>query len=120
MIQPARAAITKAATRTQRTSNHGTMVPSLEQVLLATAMPAITMTGIGAGNTRKTLARKRRHHLVKSDAGKERICLEGGAIEIIYHHHRRLHRAKREITPPNIYPLHDGKGLQAHRVTRVG
>ena len=98
MIQPAQAAITKAATRTQkRTSNHRMMVPSLEQVLLAITKPAIIMTDIGAGNKRRTLARKRQHHLVKNDAGKERIRLEREATEIISHHDRRLHRATREI-----------------------
>ena len=75
MIQLARAATTKAAIRTQRTSNHVTMVPSLGQVRLVIAKPAKIMMDIEAG---RTLARKRRHHLVKNDTGKERIRLEGG------------------------------------------
>ena len=120
MIQLARAATTKAAIRTQRTSNHVTMVPSLGQVRLVIVKPSTIMTDIEAGNKRRTLARGRWHYLIKNDDRKERTRLERGATETIYHLHRCLRRAKREITPPNIYPLHDDKGLQAHRVTRVG
>ena len=120
MIQPAQAATTKVAIRTRRTSNQVTMVLSLGQVHLVIVKPTTIMTDIEAGSKRRTLTRRKWHHLVKNDGGKERICLEGGATEIICHLHHRLHRAKREITPLNIYPLHDGKGLQAHLVTRVG
>ena len=75
---------------------------------------------IEAGRERRTLARRRRHHLVRSDDEMGRIHLGGRKAGITCHLHRHLHRAKREITPPNTYPLHDGKGLQLHRITRVG
>ena len=117
MIRPAQAATTKAAIRTEKTSND---VLNLGQVHPVTVKLATITTDIESRNKRRTLTRRRRHHLVKNDIGKERIRLEGGATEIICHLHRRLHHAKREITPPNIYPLHVNKGLQAHRVTRVG
>ena len=120
MIQPAQAATTKAAIRTRRTSNQVTMVLSLGQVHLIIAKPATIMMDIKAENKRRTLARRRRHHLVMNDDGKERTRLEGGETKIIYHLHCRLHRAKREITLPSTYPLHDGKGLQALRARRVG
>ena len=75
---------------------------------------------IGAETEGKTLARKRRHHPVRSDDVREKTNPEGRITGITCHLHRRLHRAKREITLPSTYPLPDGKGLQALRATRVG
>ena len=118
MIQPAQAATTKAAIRTQRTSSLEARNP--RQVLHAIVRLVEAGKSIGAGSERRTLARKSRHHPVRSDDVRGKTNPEGRTTEIICHLHLRLHRAKREITPPNTYPLHDGKGLQLHRVTRVG
>ena len=56
---------------------------------------------IEAGSERRTLARRRRHTLVKKGDKMGRIHLEGRITKIICHLHRRLHHAKREITPPS-------------------
>ena len=119
MIQPAQAATTRAAVKTQRTSNN-LRVQSLGRVLRAIVKLVTAGEDIEAGSERRTLARKRRHHPVRRDDVRGKIHLEGRVTEIICHLHRRLHRAKREITPPSTYPLNNGKGLQAPRVTRVG
>ena len=118
MIRPAQAVTTKVTTRTRRTSNRRVRNPG--QVRLATGKMTMTGKDIEVGRERRTLVRRRWHHLVRSDGEIGRIHLGRRKTGITCHLHRHLHRAKREITPPNTYPLRDGKGLQVHRVTRVG
>ena len=50
---------------------------------------------IEAGSERRTLARRRRHHLIRNNGEKGRIHPEGRNTGIICHLHHRLHRAKK-------------------------
>ena len=113
--RPAQVVTSKVA-RTRRTGS--LEVWSLGQVLHA--IVRLVGKDIGAESEKRTLARKRRRNPVRSDDVKGKINPEGRITEVICHLHRRLHRAKREITLPNTYPLHDDKGLQALRIMQAG
>ena len=101
-------ATTRVTVRSRRTSTQKVRNPG--QALLAIVKLVITKEDIEAGSRRKTLAGRRQHHPVRSNAGR------GGKAGTICRHHLHLH-ARREITLPNTYPLRDDKDRQAHRVT---